>query len=160
MPVIPWSSITFLDQEEIASYEQKVADEPFRREAQRRLAQEMTTLVHGEEATKAVELAAQALFGKAELTELDENTLAGALSETTVAEISAGEPRTIVDLLVAAGLADSKGAARRTIKEGGAYVNNKRIESDEWEPDATDLLHGSWLVLRRGKKNFAGAKLS
>ena len=151
---------TFLDQEEIASYEQKVADEPFRREAQRRLAQEMTTLVHGEEATKAVELAAQALFGKAELTELDENTLAGALSETTVAEISAGEPRTIVDLLVAAGLADSKGAARRTIKEGGAYVNNKRIESDEWEPDATDLLHGSWLVLRRGKKNFAGAKLS
>ena len=117
-------------------------------------------MVHGEEATKAVELAAQALFGKAELTELDENTLAGALSETTVAEISAGEPRTIVDLLVAAGLADSKGAARRTIKEGGAYVNNKRIESDEWEPDATDLLHGSWLVLRRGKKNFAGAKLS
>ena len=151
---------TFLTQEEIAEYEEKVANEPFRREAQRRLAQEMTTLVHGEEATKAVELAAQALFGKAELTELDEATLAGALQETTVAEIAAGEPRTIVDLLVASGLADSKGAARRTIKEGGAYVNNARIESEDWEPADEDLLHGSWLVLRRGKKNFAGAKLA
>lgn len=151
---------TFLTQEEIAEYEEKVANEPFRREAQRRLAQEMTTLVHGEEATKAVELAAQALFGKAELTELDEATLAGALQETTVAEIAAGEPRTIVDLLVTSGLADSKGAARRTIKEGGAYVNNARIESEDWEPADEDLLHGSWLVLRRGKKNFAGAKLA
>ena len=151
---------TFLTQDEIAEYEEKVANEPFRREAQRRLAQEMTNLVHGEEATRAVELAAQALFGKAELTELDEATLAGALQETTVAEIAAGEPRTIVDLLVASGLADSKGAARRTIKEGGAYVNNARIESEDWEPADADLLHGSWLVLRRGKKNFAGAKLA
>ena len=65
-----------------------------------------------------------------------------------------------MDLLVASGLADSKGAARRTIKEGGAYVNNQRIESDDWEPAAEDLLHGAWLVLRRGKKNFAGAKLN
>ncbi len=151
---------TFLTQEEIAEYERAVEEEPYRRAAQRRLAQEMTDLVHGKEATKAVELAAQALFGKAELSELDEKTLVGALSETTVAEITAGEPRTIVDLLVASGLADSKGAARRTIKEGGAYVNNQRIESAEWEPSAEDLLHGSWLVLRRGKKNFAGAKLS
>ena len=117
-------------------------------------------MVHGEEATKSVELAAQALFGKAELAELDEQTLVGALSETTVADIAADEPRTIVDLLVASGLADSKGAARRTIKEGGAYVNNQRIESDDWEPAAEDLLHGAWLVLRRGKKNFAGAKLN
>ena len=151
---------TFLTQEEIAEYERAVEEEPYKRAAQRRLAQEMTDLVHGKEATKAVELAAQALFGKAELSELDEKTLAGALSETTVADIAAGEPRTIVDLLVASGLADSKGAARRTIKEGGAYVNNQRIESAEWEPSAEDLLHGSWLVLRRGKKNFAGAKLS
>ena len=151
---------TFLTQEEIAEYERAVEEEPYKRAAQRRLAQEMTDLVHGEEATKAVELAAQALFGKAELSELDEKTLAGALSETTVAEVAAGEPRTIVDLLVASGLADSKGAARRTIKEGGAYVNNQRIESAEWEPSAEDLLHGSWLVLRRGKKNFAGAKLN
>ena len=151
---------TFLSKEEIAEYEEKVANEPFRREAQRRLAQEMTTLVHGAEATKAVELAAQALFGKAALADLDEQTLAGALSETTVAEVAAGEPRSIVDLLVASGLAESKGAARRTIKEGGAYVNNQRIEADDWEPADEDLLHGKWLVLRRGKKNFAGAKLN
>ena len=149
---------TFLTQEEIAEYEQKVADQPFKREAQKRLAQELTTLVHGEEATKAVELATQALFGKAELDSLDEKTLAGALAETTVAEVSAGDEPTIVDLLVAAGLAESKGAARRAIKEGGAYANNKRIEDAEWKPQESDLLHGSWLVLRKGKKNFGGAK--
>ena len=137
---------TFLTQEEIAEYEQKVADQPFKREAQKRLAQELTTLVHGEEATKAVELATQALFGKAELDSLDEKTLAGALAETTVAEVSAGDEPTIVDLLVAAGLAESKGAARRAIKEGGAYANNKRIEDAEWKPKESDLLHGSWLV--------------
>lgn len=151
---------TFLTQEEIAEYEKKVAEEPYKREAQRRLAEELTTLVHGEEATKSVELAAQALFGKAELSSLDEKTLAGALSETTVAEIPAGNNPTIVDLLVAAGLVDSKGAARRAIKEGGAYANNKRIEDAEWTPEAADLLHGSWLVLRKGKKNFAGAKFA
>lgn len=149
---------TFLTQEEIAEYEVAVAERPFKREAQRRLAQEMTNLVHGEEATKAVELAAQALFGRAELTELDETTLAGAVSETEVAEIAEGEPRTVVDLLVAAGLAKSKGEARRTIKEGGAYANNQRIEDEAWEPAAEDLLHGKWIVLRRGKKNFAGVK--
>lgn len=149
---------TFLTQEEIAEYEQKVADQPFKREAQKRLAQELTTLVHGEEATKAVELATQALFGKAELDSLDEKTLAGALAETTVAEVTAGDEPTIVDLLVASGLAESKGAARRAIKEGGAYANNQRISDAEWKPEQSDLLHGSWLVLRKGKKNFGGAK--
>ena len=64
----------------------------------------------------------------------------------------------VVDLLVGAGLADSKGAARRSIKEGGAYVNNVRIEDEAWSPAESDYLHGAWLVLRRGKKNFAGAK--
>lgn len=151
---------TFLSQEEIAELEKQTAEAPFKRAAQRRLAQEMTTLVHGKEATEAVELAAQALFGRAELGSLDEATLAGALSETTVAELSASDPKTIVDLLVASGLADSKGAARRTVKEGGAYVNNERISDEAWEPAAEDYLHGKWLVLRKGKKNFAGAKVS
>ena len=147
---------TFLDQEELARLEVEVAERPFKREAQRRLAQEMTDLVHGVEAREAVELASQALFGRAELTDLDEATLAAAVSETDVFEFS-GET-TIVDLLVGAGLADSKGAARRSIKEGGAYVNNVRIEDEAWAPTEDDFLHGSWLVLRRGKKNFAGAK--
>ena len=147
---------TFLDQGELARLEVEVAERPFKREAQRRLAQEMTDLVHGVEAREAVELASQALFGRAELSDLDEATLAASVSETEVFEFS-GET-TIVDLLVGAGLADSKGAARRSIKEGGAYVNNVRIEDEAWAPTEDDFLHGSWLVLRRGKKNFAGAK--
>ena len=150
---------TFLTKEELDELEVEVTERPFKREAQRRLAREMTNLVHGEEATAAVELAAQALFGRAELRDLDEKTLAASVSETEVAEIPAGEPRTIVDLLIASGLVDSRGAARRTISEGGAYVNNERITADDWEPSESDLLHGQWLVLRKGKKNFAGVKI-
>lgn len=149
---------TFLDQEELARLEVEVEERPFKREAQRRLAQEMTDLVHGVEAREAVELASQALFGRAELADLDEATLSASLSETDVFEFSPAEETTIVDLLVGAGLADSKGAARRSIKEGGAYVNNVRIEDEAWFPAESDYLHGAWLVLRRGKKNFAGAK--
>ena len=149
---------TFLDQAELERLEVEVAERPFKREAQRRLAQEMTDLVHGVKAREGVELASQALFGRAELTDLDENTLASAVSETTVFEFPAAEPANIVDLLVGAGLSDSKGAARRSIKEGGVYVNNVRIEDDSWTPSDEDFLHDAWLVLRRGKKNFAGAK--
>lgn len=148
---------TFLSQEEIADLERKVAEEPYKREAQRVLAREMTTLVHGADATEAVELAAQALFGKAELQDLDEATLSSVLQETEVAEVEA--EATILDLLVESGLEKSKGAARRTVGEGGAYVNNQRIEDIEWSPSADDLLHGSWLVLRKGKKRFAGARV-
>lgn len=150
---------TFLTREEIAELEVEVAERPFKREAQRRLAQEMTDLVHGEDATRAVQVASQALFGRAELSDLDEGTLASAVSETPVFEVAPGESRGILDLFVGAGLAESKGAARRSIKEGGVYVNNVRIESEDWEPAEEDLLHGSWLVLRRGKKNFAGVRI-
>ncbi|MBA1838186.1 tyrosine--tRNA ligase [Corynebacterium sp. zg912] len=149
---------TFLDQEELARLEVEVEERPFKREAQRRLAQEMTDLVHGVEAREAVELASQALFGRAELSDLDEATLAASVSETDVFEFSGADGVTIVDLLVGAGLSDSKGAARRAVKEGGAYVNNARIEDETWSPSEEDYLHGAWLVLRRGKKNFAGAK--
>lgn len=149
---------TFLDRERIAELETAVAEAPHKREAQRVLAREMTTLVHGEAATNAVELAAQALFGRAELVDLDAQTLEGALSETTIAEVPLGI--SIVDLLVEAGLEKSKGAARRTVGEGGAYVNNERIGDSEWVVSADDLLHGEWLVLRKGKKRFAGARVS
>jgi len=148
---------TFLTQDEIAELARKVEEEPHKREAQRVLAREMTTLVHGEQATEAVELASQALFGKAELQDLDEATLSSALQETEIAEV--GPEATILDLLVEAGLENSKGAARRTVGEGGAYVNNQRIEDIEWSPNSNDLLHGSWLVLRKGKKRFAGARV-
>jgi tyrosyl-tRNA synthetase len=69
-----------------------------------------------------------------------------------------GGPDTITDLLVASGLSASKGAARRTVAEGGVYVNNIRIESDEWIPQTSDFLHDRWLVLRRGKRNIAGVE--
>jgi tyrosyl-tRNA synthetase len=150
---------TFLTADELTELEQATADRPHERAAQRRLARELTDLVHGPEATAAVEHASQALFGRAELTELDEATLAGALREAGnnhVAELTAGGPDTIVDLLVASGLSPSKGAARRTIAEGGVSVNNVKIATDDWAPAPPDFLFGKWLVLRRGKRNVAG----
>jgi len=149
---------TFLSAEEIAELEQATAERPHERAAQRRLAQELTTLVHGQSATDAVEHASRALFGRGELTELDEPTLAAALREASIAELPSGGPDAITDLLVASGLSASKGAARRTIAEGGVSVNNVRIESDEWVPRPADFLHGKWLVLRRGKRNIAGVE--
>lgn len=151
---------TFLDREELKDLETETQERPHKRAAQKRLAQEMTTLVHGEEATKSVELASQALFGRGELRDLDNLTLKGALSETEIAEFPQGTEPTIVDLLVESKLAPSKGAARRTVKEGGAYVNNERVADMDWTPRADDLLHGQWLVLRRGKKSFAGTKFA
>ncbi|MCZ4560126.1 tyrosine--tRNA ligase [Rhodococcus sp. IEGM 1401] len=151
---------TFLSKDELAELETATTERPHAREAQKRLAAEMTTLVHGEAATRSVELASQALFGRAELNELDEKTLAAALQEASVADIEAGAPNTIVDLLVATGLSESKGAARRAVKEGGASVNNVKISDEEWTPGADDFLHGRWLVVRRGKRNFAGARIA
>ncbi len=147
---------TFLSAEELAELEQATAERPQQRAAQRRLARELTVLVHGEAATEAVEHASRALFGQGELSRLDEATLAAALRETSVAELKPGGPDGIVDLLVASGLSASRGAARRTIGEGGVSVNNVRVESEEWVPEASDFLHGRWLVLRRGKRNIAG----
>ncbi len=152
---------TFLDAGEIAELEQATAERPHERAAQRRLAQELTTLVHGAAATSAVELASQALFGRAELSALDEPTLAAALREAAnnqVAELTPGAPDSITDLLVATGLAASKGAARRTIAEGGVSVNNVRVTTDEWVPQPSDFLFDRWLVVRRGKRNVAGVE--
>ncbi|MBP1821462.1 tyrosine--tRNA ligase [Mycobacterium sp. OAE908] len=149
---------TFLSQDELADLEQATQERAHERAAQRRLARELTNLVHGEAATEGVEHASQALFGRGELAQLDEPTLAAALREASVAELKPGGPETITDLLVASGLSNSKGAARRTISEGGAYVNNARIDSEEWVPQPSDFLHGRWLVLRRGKRNIAGVE--
>ncbi|WP_433724659.1 tyrosine--tRNA ligase [Nocardia sp. CA-129566] len=151
---------TFLSREELAELEVATAERPHAREAQRKLAEEMTNLVHGEANTRAVQLASQALFGRADLRDLDEATLGAALREAavegTVAEVEPAAQHTIVDLLVATGLSESRGAARRAVNEGGASVNNERISDLEWTPADTDYLHGRWLVLRRGKRNFAG----
>jgi tyrosyl-tRNA synthetase len=152
---------TFLTADELAELEQATTKRPHERAAQRRLARELTNLVHGEAATESVEHASQALFGRGELSQLDEPTLAAALREASnnqVARLGPGGPDAITDLLVSSGLSPSKGAARRTIGEGGAYVNNERIESVEWTPQASDFLHDRWLVLRRGKRNIAGVE--
>jgi tyrosyl-tRNA synthetase len=147
---------TFLSADELAELEQATAERPQQRAAQRRLATELTVLVHGEAAAEAVEHASRALFGQGELDRLDEATLSAALRETSVAELKPGDPEGIVDLLVGTGLSESRKAARRTIGEGGVSVNNIRIASDEWTPQPSDFLHGRWLVLRRGKRNIAG----
>ncbi|MCM6778299.1 tyrosine--tRNA ligase [Nocardia sp. CDC159] len=151
---------TFLEREELDELQKATEERPHAREAQRRLAAEMTNLVHGEANTRAVQLASQALFGRGDLHELDEATLSAALSEAAGegAIAAATEGATIVDLLVAAGLSESRGAARRAVNEGGASVNNTRISDPEWTPGDSDFLHGNWLVLRRGKKNFAGVR--
>jgi tyrosyl-tRNA synthetase len=149
---------TFLSADELTELDEATASRPQERAAQRRLAHELTTLVHGEHATQAVEHASQALFGRGELSRLDESTLTAALRETAVAELKPGSPDGIIDLLVASGLSQSKGAARRTIAEGGVSVNNTKIDDEEWAPRPTDFLHGRWLVLRRGKRNIAGVE--
>jgi tyrosyl-tRNA synthetase len=149
---------TFLSVDELAELEDVTASRPQERAGQRRLARELTILVHGEPATDAVEHASRALFGRGELARLDEATLTAALRETSVAEAKPGTPEGIVDLLVASGLCPSKGAARRTIAEGGVSVNNIKIDDENWVPRSTDFLHGRWLVLRKGKRNVAGVE--
>ncbi len=149
---------TFLSADELGELEVATAERPHERAAQRRLAQELTTLVHGEQATAAVEHASQALFGRGELSRLDEATLAAALRETSVATLEPGAPDGIVDLLVATGLSASKKEAKRTIAEGGVSVNNVKVDTDEWVAQPSHFLHGSWLVLRRGKRNIAGVQ--
>ena len=149
---------TFLRPEELAELAELTASRPQERAAQRRLARELTTLVHGTAATESVERASAALFGRGELHDLDEPTLAAALREAAVAELPPGGPGGIVDLLVATGLSASKGAAKRTVAEGGVSVNNQRIDSEEWVAGPADFLHGRWLVLRRGKRNIAGVE--
>ncbi|WP_182357489.1 tyrosine--tRNA ligase [Tomitella gaofuii] len=149
---------TFLERGELDELQRETDERPHARTAQRRLAREMTTLVHGDAQTRAVETASQALFGRADLAELDPATLSAALAEAPVAVLEPGAPDSIVDLLVAGGLSASKGAARRTVREGGVSVNNLRIGEEDWAPEASDFLHGEWLVVRRGKKNFAGIR--
>jgi tyrosyl-tRNA synthetase len=150
---------TFLSREEIEALEARHAEKPFLREGQRVLADEVTTLVHGAEETAQAKAAAAALFGGGELSGLSGATLGAALREAGSIQVPAGpELPTVVDLLVDTGLAKSKGEARRTITEGGAYLNNERVEDPEARPTAGDLV-GGWLVLRRGKKKFAGVEV-
>jgi tyrosyl-tRNA synthetase len=151
---------SFKSREEITALEIAHKENPGLREAHRALARELTALVHSQATTDRVEAAAKALFGHGDLTELDEETLAGALAElprTTVAKNEAIP--TWVDLLAATGVVDSKSAARRIVKEGGAYLNNEKISGEDFAPQKSDFLCGKYAVLRKGKRDLAAVEL-
>lgn len=150
---------TDLGREEIADLECQTAERPQQRGAQRCLAAEVTTLVHGAAEAARAAAASQALFGRGKLGELDEHTLSAAMAEAPTGEIQLSEHPTIVNLLVACGLAESRGAARRTVREGGATVNNVKVSDEAWTPGESDLLPGGWLVLRRGRRHIAGVRV-
>ncbi|WP_139980666.1 tyrosine--tRNA ligase [Nocardioides litoris] len=151
---------TFLSREEIEALEARHLEKPFAREAQKTLADAVTTFVHGAEETEQAKAAAAALFGGGDLASLAPATLAAALREAGTTTVPRGDGLpTASDLLVASGLARSRGEARRTVAEGGAYVNNERVTDADAAVAESDLIDGAWLVLRRGKKKFAGVEV-
>ena len=152
---------SFKSYAEITELEKSHNENPGLREAHRALARELTSLVHSEETTQRVEAAARALFGQGELSELDEATLASALAELPRTTVSSKEEiPTWVDLLAATGVVDSKSAARRIVKEGGAYLNNVKISGEDFRPSKSDFLCGKYAVLRKGKRDLAAVELS
>ena len=151
---------SFKSHEEISALEKSHSENPGLRGAHRELARELTTLVHGADTTARVENAAKALFGQGDLTELDEATLASALAElprTTVSKTQ--EIPSWVDLLAATGVVDSKSAARRVVKDGGAYLNNEKVVSEDYAPTKSEFLCGKYAVLRKGKRDLAAVEL-
>jgi tyrosyl-tRNA synthetase len=149
---------SFRPREEIEELEKAAAERPAARLAQRALAEELTTLVHGEEETRQALAASQALFGRGSLDELAPETLRAALSEAGLVRMAELPP--VAALFKEAGLVSSVNEARRAIAEGGAYVNNERVSDVEATISAQALLHGRFLVLRRGKRTFAGVELA
>ncbi|WP_434992595.1 tyrosine--tRNA ligase [Arthrobacter sp. Ld5] len=145
---------TFRSRAEIEALEHATTDRPHERAAQRALAYDVTALVHGVEATEKVIAASAALFGQGDLGSLDLATLEAATAELHSVAISR-DGLGIVELLVASGLSASNSAARRTIGEGGAYVNNVKITDADHIVREDDLLHGRYLLVRRGKRNLA-----
>lgn len=148
------------DRSEIERLIETLKVNPGAREAHRELAREMTTLIHGQQMAKSVEDAAKALFGQGEIDQLDLKTLDSALSQLPRTTIKKGDPYpSWVDLLAATGIVDSKSAARRIVKEGGGYLNNKKVESEDFTPSKNDLLHGKYLLLRKGKRDLAAVEV-
>jgi tyrosyl-tRNA synthetase len=145
---------------EIERLIETVKTNPGAREAHRELARELTTMIHGEQMAQKVELAAKALFGHSDISELDLATLDSALAQLPRTQIAKGQPLpTWVDLLAATGVVDSKSAARRIVKEGGAYLNNQKVENEDFAPSKADLLHGKYLLLRKGKRDLAAVEV-
>ena len=157
-------TFSFRSREEVGALIAAAAERPQDRAAQRALASELTALVHGEAERDAAEAAGRALFGQGALADLPAATLSAALAETShvvipAAEVVEGLLPAYDDLFARTGLVASLSAARRTVGEGGAYANNVRVEDPSARPALEDLQHGEWLVLRRGKKAFAGVRV-
>ncbi|MGN9812911.1 tyrosine--tRNA ligase [Micromonospora sp. BQ11] len=148
---------SFRSREELEELEKETAERPAARAAQRALAEELTTLVHGEREMAQVVAASQALFGRGSLEELAPATLRAALTEAGLVHLT--ELPDVAGLLRESGLVPSLKEARRVIAEGGAYVNNTRVSEVDAQLTPEDLLHGRYLVLRRGKRSFAGVEL-
>ena len=151
---------SFKSRTEIEALEATHSANPGAREAHRELARELTSLVHSPDIAVRVEEAARALFGQGDLATLDEATLASALAELPRTRIESGdEIPTWVDLLAATGVVDSKSAARRIVKEGGAYLNNEKVVGEDFRLQKTDFLCGKYAVLRKGKRDLAAVEL-
>jgi tyrosyl-tRNA synthetase len=174
---------SFRTREDIEDLVRQSAERPAARIGQRALAEELTTLVHGAEETRRAIAASQALFGRSDLAEVDERTLAAAVAEVPSVSVrqaappsaddlpsAAGFPSvddfpsaagfpTVADLMAATKMVPSKSAARRAIAEGGAYLNNRKVASEDATPARQDLLHGRYLILRVGKRNIGAVEV-
>ena len=151
---------SFKSRSEIEALESAHKANPGAREAHRELARELTSLVHSPEIAVRVEEAARALFGQGDLASLDEATLAAALAELPRTQVEKGsEIPTWVDLLAATGVVDSKSAARRIVKEGGAYLNNEKVTGEDFRLEKSHFLCGKYAVLRKGKRDLAAVEL-
>ena len=148
---------TFLGREEIERLEAATTANPKAREAQRVLAREVTTWVHGEKATAQAEAATAALWGRGELSALDGPTVAAATADLPAGELVVGES-TIVDLLVSTGLDKGRSAARKTVAGGGAYLNNVKVSDEDAPVAPDDLLAGGVVLVRKGRRNLAVAR--
>jgi len=153
---------TFRTREEIEVLEQQIAERPAARQGQRVLAEDVTLLVHGQAELDRVQAASRALFGQGDLAELDPSTLAAAIAEVPHATVRAegGTLPTVADLMAETGIVPSKSAGRRAIAEGGAYLNNVKVTAEDAAPAVPgDLLHGRYLIVRRGKRTVAGIEV-
>lgn len=154
-------TFTFLGREETEALEKEAAERPAARAAQRRLAEEVTRLVHGDREARQAVAASQALFGQGSIEELAPATLRAALAEAGLVSVPGGpggELPSVAELFVATGLTSGRNQARRTVAEGGAYVNNQRVTDADAPVPADTLRHGRYLVLRRGRRTIAGVE--
>jgi tyrosyl-tRNA synthetase len=146
--------------EEIEDLARRTAAHPEQRAAQRVLADDVTALVHGLAERDAAVQAAEAVFGRSDLRELPESVLDDVAAEIGAAQLEAnGDLPTVVEVLAAGGVVPSKSAARRAITEGGAYVNNQRVTDPEARLAEYDLLHGRYVIVRRGKRTVGAVSI-